>query len=365
MRTRWKVRFVALGLGLLVGLAVAEAVARIWWWSHPTEIHEYALDNPNYTLTRLVSGPQRYEYTPGTEQYDLVVNSLGFRDREYEAEKSPGTYRILVVGDSIVLGDSASDLVAVDQVLANVMEDALNEVAGTSRYEVFSTGVAGYNLVQQVAFLERRGLGFEPDLIVIGACLNDFAPPQEVRRHGGVWQVSFYDEFFPASLPLGPLAKPTLQYVFLSRYLARSLGNLGWGEGEAVINLDEGRTDEALRQLSEMRQSVPIVVAVFPFLVPGYTRPETDVEHRMVIDEYRAAGFEPIDLVEEFDAIPVEDLKADPDDHVHPNDLGHYLAALAVLRYLGQRALLPDADAATALLAADGTEESSGIDPPR
>ena len=365
MRSRWKTRLVALGIGLVVGLVSAEVVARIWWWSHPTEIHEYALDNPNYTLTRLVSGPQRYEYTPGAAQYDLVVNSLGFRDREYEAEKPPGTYRILVVGDSIVLGDSASDLVAMDRVMANVMEDTLNKVAAGTRYEVFSTGVAGYNVVQQVAFLERRGLGFDPDLVVVGVCLNDFAPAQEVRRRGDVWQVGFYDEFFPASLPLGPLARPTLEYVFFSRYLARSLGELGFGAGKEVINLDDDRTEEALRRLTAMQQQVPIVVAVFPFLVPGYTHVETDVEHRMIIEDYRAAGFQPIDLVEEFEAIPVEELKADPDDHVHPNDLGHYLAALAVLRHLGQTGLLPDAHAATALLALDGAEQPSAVEQPR
>jgi len=356
MRSRWRARIIASAIGLTVGLGIAETVARIWWWSHPIEIHEHALDNPNYTLTRLVSGPQRYEYTPGTQQYDLEINSLGFRDREYDAAKPPNTHRVLVVGDSIVLGDSAKDLVDLDRVMANVMEDALNAVSGDTRYEVFSTGVAGYNVVQQVAFLERRGMGFDPDLIVIGTCLNDFAPPQEVRRRGDVWQVSFYDEVFPASLPLGALTRPTLEYVFLSRYAARALGELGIGADRGVINLDHDRTDEALRQLAAMREDVPIVVVVFPFLIPGYTHVDTHVEHRMIIDGYLSVGFQPIDLVEEFEAIAVEDLKADPSDHVHPNDLGHYLAALAVLRHAGQTGLLDDARAATAFLLGESTQ---------
>ena len=344
----WLHRLVAPGIGLGMGLVAAEVVARTWWWSHPVEIHEYTLDNPNYALLQLVSGPQRYEFVPGAEQYDLKINALGFRDREYDEDKPTGVTRILVVGDSIVQGDSASDAVPLDQVMANAMEDALNEAAGGPAYQVFSTGVAGYNVVQEAAFLQRRGMDLEPDLVVIGACLNDFAPPQEVREGDDAWQVCFYDEVFPDVLPLGPLDRPVLEHLFVSRYLARGLARLGLGDNQRVINLDERRSADALDQLARLGQQVPIVVAVFPYLVEGYTDVQGDMVHRMVVEGYREQGFQVVDLVDSFRAWPYEQLKADPSDHVHPNALGHRLAAQAVLQALAED--LPHArDAASRL----------------
>jgi lysophospholipase L1-like esterase len=349
-RRRWLHRLVALALGLALGLGVAEVVSRIWWWSHPVEIHEYTLDNPNYALLRLVTGPQRYEFVPGAEQYDLKINALGFRDREYDEDKPAGVTRILVVGDSIVQGDSASDAVPLDHVMANAMEDALNAAAGEPAYEVFSTGVAGYNVVQEVAFLKRRGLDLDPDLVVIGACLNDFAPPQEVREGDDAWQVCFYDEVFPDVLPLGPLARPALEHLYVTRYLARGLSRMGVGNERRVINLDERRTADALGELEEVGREVPIVVALFPYLFEGYTDAASDPVHRMVAEGYRESGFPVVDLVEAYRAHPHEELKADPSDHVHPNALGHQLAAAAVLRYLGEQGLLPHAAVAAAQL---------------
>lgn len=342
----WTRRLLAVGLGLAMGLAAAEVAARVWWWSHPTEVHEYTLDNPNYALLRLVSGPQAYEFVPGAEQYDLKINALGFRDREYEAAKPAGIHRVLVVGDSIMQGDSASDPVPVDRVMANVMEDALNATAGEKRYQVINTGVAGYNVVQEVAFLERRGDELDPDVIVIGACLNDFAPPQEVRRKGQVWRVAFYNEAFPDVLPLGPLKRTALGKVFVLRYLARALGAAGFGSDDDVINLDEARTWEALDALAVIGERVPILVAVFPHLIEGYSSYEEHVEHRMIVEDYRDAGLQVLDLGEVYRFIPYTELLADPSDPVHPNARGHAVAAEAVLARLGQLGWLPDGDAA-------------------
>ncbi len=331
-----------MGLGIALGLAAAEVAARVWWWSHPTEIHEYTLDNPNYALLRLVSGPQAYEFVPGAEQYDLKINALGFRDREYDAAKPDGVQRVVVVGDSIMQGDSASDPVPVDRVMANVMEDALNSAAAETRYQVFNTGVAGYNVVQEAAFLERRGDELDPDVIVIGACLNDFAPPQEVQRKGQVWRVSFYDEAFPDALPLGPLERMVLERVYFARYLARALGSAGLGSDDGVINLDEARSSEALRTLARIGERVPVLVAVFPHLIEGYSSYEDHVEHRMIVEDYREAGFQVIDLGEVYRQVPYTELLADPSDPVHPNARGHAIAAQAVLERLGQLGWLAD-----------------------
>lgn len=346
----WVRRLLAIGLGLVLGFAVAEVAARVWWWNHPAEIHEYTLDNPNYALLRLVSGPQAYEFVPGAEQYDLKINALGFRDREYAAAKPEGAIRILVVGDSIMQGDSASDPVPVDRVMANVMEDALNTEAGSRRYQVLNAGVAGYNVVQEAAFLQRRGEELDPDLIVIGACLNDFAPPQEVQRKGQIWRVSFYDEAFPGVLPLGSLERAALQNVFVLRYLARALGAAGLGAAENVINLDEERSGEALKALAAIGVDVPILVAVFPHLIEGYSSYDEHVEHRMIVEDYRDAGFEVLDLGEVYRPIPYTELLADPSDPVHPNARGHAIAAQAVLARLGQLGWLAEGRAAARLI---------------
>jgi hypothetical protein len=99
------------------------------------------------------------------------INSLGFRDnREYRLEKAPGTFRILVLGDSVTFGHGAS----FETTYPYLLEMRLQSWRPDVQWEVWNLGVPGYNTAQELAQLLELGERFAPDLVVVGFYLNDF-----------------------------------------------------------------------------------------------------------------------------------------------------------------------------------------------
>jgi hypothetical protein len=92
------------------------------------------------------------------------TNSWGMRDQEYALAPAPGTYRIVLLGPSFVMGSGAAD----NEVFEWLLEDRLNGLsAGGSydRYEILNMGVAGYSALQELHALESKGLPFKPAAI--------------------------------------------------------------------------------------------------------------------------------------------------------------------------------------------------------
>ncbi len=115
----------------------------------------------------------RYVLNPGAQDHGLehpiTINSLGFRDREYELAKPEGVQRIVALGDSITFGLGLD----FDEVWPKVLEVKLGESG--RKVEVLNLGVSGYDTGQEVAFLEYRGLDLDPDIVVLAYCVNDVA----------------------------------------------------------------------------------------------------------------------------------------------------------------------------------------------
>lgn len=122
-----------------------------------------------------------YEYRPGyrssEEPFDAdhagyEINAAGLRDRDYSLAKPPGVYRVIVLGDSTTAGNGIPD---VERTYTKVLERLLDERAGEGqRFEVLNFGVGGYHPVQEVELLAERGLAYDPDLVIVTFCQNDF-----------------------------------------------------------------------------------------------------------------------------------------------------------------------------------------------
>lgn len=113
---------------------------------------------------------------PGSEGRDtksefdvpVKINSHGLRDREFAYEKPPGTYRILVLGDSQTFGFG----VHAEESYPKVLERILRKEA-RQPVEVINTGVPGSGTAHQLFFLEHQGWKYQPDLVVVGYFFND------------------------------------------------------------------------------------------------------------------------------------------------------------------------------------------------
>lgn len=98
------------------------------------------------------------------------INSLGFRDsREYSLEKSPGTFRILVLGDSVTFGHGTLD----ETTYPFLLEQRLRQWQPDVKWEVWNLGVPGYNTSQELAYLTEVGSRYDPDLAIVGFFAND------------------------------------------------------------------------------------------------------------------------------------------------------------------------------------------------
>ena len=100
-----------------------------------------------------------------TEYFARVrFNQLGLRDPRDRYEKPPGTFRILLLGDSFM------EAVQVEQreTTAAVLEARLRALRPDLNVEVINAGVAGWSTGIEGLYLDAEGHRFEPDLVLVG-----------------------------------------------------------------------------------------------------------------------------------------------------------------------------------------------------
>ena len=128
-----------------------------------------------------------YELLPGArgrfQGKDFSINALGMRDRERRIEKTPVTYRILVLGDSHTFGWG----VAQDEPYPAVLERLLNEAGAGCRFEVWNLGVPGYNTVMEVERFATVADAWAPDMVVINYVQNDMDLPNFLAVRPDPW----------------------------------------------------------------------------------------------------------------------------------------------------------------------------------
>lgn len=115
------------------------------------------------------------------------INSLGFRDpREYSLQKPPGTFRIVVIGDSVTFGHGA----LFETTYPYLLEQRLRQWRPDVRWEVWNLGVPGYNTRQELIYLKEIGRQFAPDLVVVGFYPNDYTANEASAEDPGVVRIA-------------------------------------------------------------------------------------------------------------------------------------------------------------------------------
>jgi len=117
-----------------------------------------------------------YELKPNLEmdfgRKRLKTNSKGMREsKEFPLEKDPSTIRIVGVGDSGMFGWNIHQ----GENYMDVLEDNLGRRDGS--YETLNLAVPGYNTYQEVEMVAAKGLAYDPDIVVVSWCDNDFNIP--------------------------------------------------------------------------------------------------------------------------------------------------------------------------------------------
>lgn len=92
----------------------------------------------------------------------VATNAAGLADQHWPHEKRPGDVRVLVLGGQIAdgLGIAREDRLSVR--IAHLADQTRG-----SRLSVVNATIPGYATAQQLRWLEKRGLAYDPDVVVL------------------------------------------------------------------------------------------------------------------------------------------------------------------------------------------------------
>ncbi|MFP4119387.1 MAG: SGNH/GDSL hydrolase family protein [Candidatus Woesearchaeota archaeon] len=263
------------------------------------------------------SGDVLYEFDPTCNH----INSEGFIDHEYPLQKKNGTYRIIVIGDSIAQGHGVD---VYSESFPKVLEKKLNENIDKPHYEVLTMAVTGYSTSQELKVLEDKALKYDSDLIVWSYVLNDPSHPVFHDANGGRG-----DYFADPKLHVTQYFRKKIFYI-KERIIAdkkecpeefhKFAHCVYWKDIKGNI---AGINKLASREEAEVLFMIHPVFKASDFQ-EGYGY---DTEHEKLSREARKNGFYVLDILEAYQPYEVSELKLSPDDPWHPNARGHEIVA--------------------------------------
>jgi lysophospholipase L1-like esterase len=350
-------------VSLLITLMTLECALRLFGYNPPSYLRQ-----TDYTLRPSGYPSLKYELSPGTATTargkEIKINSQGFRGPE--PSRDPAVQRVIVLGDSITFGHN----LALEETFPFQLQQQLSTPG--RNLEVLNFGVHGYDTLQEVSSLEIRGLAYHPDLVVVAYCLNDVSISSVSLEHIQRMQrlhtapsnlllesrlVDLIAESIE-TLRIKHWEKQVNDPAVFRREYANQIDAIGddesgllglmaqaptWPNSTWYGDRDRvGRLRFGFRRLAGVAQQngFPVVIMIIPLLLDkggadsrAYTH---GVAHRIVELEARRAGFDTIDLTDDFMRVGMGKLRLTTGDIFHPNKTGNAIMATSLATYVDQ-----------------------------
>lgn len=284
---------------------------------------------------------------------EIVINERGLRGPVVPYERTPGTKRILFLGDSITFGYGVRD----EEVVSERVR-ALLGAAGVPT-ETINTAIASYNTEQEVAYYEHEGHRYDPDVVVVGVCWNDINDKSNVRvdAHGNLVDADAVDKPTKRSDAAivadtefrNTLKRSRLLYGTLERWRAYQASrapddhaafrnDVLSGNATARVEVGWSRMENAFRRLQAAVASHGARLMIVAFPVPVMLEqsfPASSYPTRLR-DFATRENIPYLDLTGAFQAaFHGHESLFIPFDGDHPNAEGHDLAAHEIVRMMG------------------------------
>lgn len=252
-------RLTAVLFGLLLFWGVSEVSCRLIF----SQVVAYDVEMWRYARELKVSGLTpglRFEHRPNARAHlmgvDVAINADGLRQADTPPKKPAGTVRVAVVGDSITFGWGVPQQETYPQRLEHLLNQQ-RPLGPQVDFEVINFGVGNYTADDVAAMLQHKAIGYEPDLVVYGAFINDAESPREITGGSSLLRHSL-----AAVLVWGRLDSLWRQLGLRDDYRAYYLGLYRQGSEGQV------RVRAALQTMASLcrRARVPLVVALLPEL---------------------------------------------------------------------------------------------------
>lgn len=95
----------------------------------------------------------------------LVSNSAGLRDEREYVRKDKNTFRIVLLGDSFVMGAGGPERNRLGTQMEAMLEDLYGTIGGKT-IEVYSVGLGSWNMMAEATYLSSRLSAYQPDIII-------------------------------------------------------------------------------------------------------------------------------------------------------------------------------------------------------
>ncbi|PIS14390.1 hypothetical protein COT64_02890 [Candidatus Shapirobacteria bacterium CG09_land_8_20_14_0_10_39_12] len=157
---------------LLIFLIVAELGIRAILFLTPLgnkslNLDPYEEPDPNFGW-RLKANYQNIRFSPDTKtEENLIINSKGFRGKEFNKEKKADVNRIITMGDSVTFGITPEVCPYPSQ-----LQEIFNKKY-PNKVEIINAGVEGYSSEYVLKRLKYDILQYKPDIVTVYVGWND------------------------------------------------------------------------------------------------------------------------------------------------------------------------------------------------
>jgi lysophospholipase L1-like esterase len=175
---------------LLFGLLVILPIVLVEWALRPFTIQHLTKKTTSIFIKDDDLG---WKLKPDTEDnwggVPVKINRKGLRGPEINYERNTSSVRILYLGDSVTFGYK---LKSHEESFPYIIESILEETKNID-IETINAAVDGYSPWQEQIYLEKEGIKYSPDIVILSFVLNDVTEKFHLMQFGGSgigWQLS-------------------------------------------------------------------------------------------------------------------------------------------------------------------------------
>lgn len=260
---------------------------------------------------------------PRFNNVHYVTNALGFVDDDYSMNRTPGTRRLVLLGDSMTRGLGVPPGTGWEPLLERDLNARFTSPT-VKRFELLNFGVSGYRITQMVDLGVEVAPAYDPDVyVVVLSWLT-------VARKWGLHLAQLVEE------DLDP------KYDFLRRVVRDAGLKKGDSTTATEVKLRPFMLPTLQWALQTLRQQADakgakVVVVMVPHL-KGIGSYDADFGPVKAMLEKERIPF--VDALDAFDELEPE--KYDVGDGLHPNPEGHKILAAAILRGIEENPAVRD-----------------------
>jgi hypothetical protein len=325
----------------MLTFALLEASLRFYHYFYPVFIFPDNSDN-------------RFRGKPFDSNFGFSLNSKGFHDTEFRQEKTPGSIRIVGIGDSFVFG-----AVPYQYNFLTLLEDKIN-TSGNRRFDILNMGIPSTSPREYFSVLVKEALPLKPDAALIFIFVgNDFIEisRKPVLHHSFVISAARY------VFDLLRYIEPTKAYGVRSQYVdeAPTFSDAYFLEVEAmrteVYDQSSGMLAERLPRVMTWIDEIRTVcetnsIQLFIMLIPDELQVDTGLQERVLeqigadkdkldfdrpnkrlVEELKARNIRYLDLLEPF-RLRARSVRLYKPRDTHWNIAGNQLAANLLHNFL-------------------------------